>query len=204
MDAARALLVQNLLLTWRYSIGNPYEQFSFPEGVDVAQVLGEQGFEDVARAILRTSLTRPDDAVPELEDGREAARLGDALPPLPRPRLPRRARRRSSAATSRRSAARSTRAATRPARPRALLVRHPRPGLRPALADRRLGGAARDGRRVGSRRARRALAATCRRLAARLEAGLRRAVRESQRRLPDGSLLRPGAPARRRGGRTTR
>ena len=54
MDAARALLVQNLLLTWRYSIGNPYEEFSFPEGVDVAQVLGEQGFEDVARAILRT------------------------------------------------------------------------------------------------------------------------------------------------------
>ena len=41
MDAARALLVQNLMLTWRYSVGNPYEQFSFPEGVDVAQVLGE-------------------------------------------------------------------------------------------------------------------------------------------------------------------
>ena len=38
MDAQRALLVQNLGLTWRYSIGNPYEQFSFPEGVDVAQV----------------------------------------------------------------------------------------------------------------------------------------------------------------------
>jgi hypothetical protein len=39
-DAYRNLLVQNLLLTWRYSIGNPYEQFSFPEGVDVAEVMG--------------------------------------------------------------------------------------------------------------------------------------------------------------------
>ena len=38
-DAQRALLVQDLELTWRYSIGNPYEEFSFPESVDVAQVL---------------------------------------------------------------------------------------------------------------------------------------------------------------------
>ena len=38
---ARALLVQNLSLTWRYSVGNAYEEFSFPEGVDDAQVLGE-------------------------------------------------------------------------------------------------------------------------------------------------------------------
>jgi hypothetical protein len=58
LDAARALAIQNLLLTWRYSIGNPYEQFSFPEGVDVAQVLAELGFDDVSAAILRTSLTR--------------------------------------------------------------------------------------------------------------------------------------------------
>jgi hypothetical protein len=58
LDAARALLIQQLTLTWRYSIGNPYEQFSFPEGVDVAQVTAEWGFGDHARAILRTSLTR--------------------------------------------------------------------------------------------------------------------------------------------------
>ena len=31
-DATRNLLIQNLTLTYRYSIGNPYEQFSFPEG----------------------------------------------------------------------------------------------------------------------------------------------------------------------------
>lgn len=57
-DAVRNLLVQNLALTWRYSIGNPYEQFSFPESVDVAQVMGEWGFGAVERSILRTSLTR--------------------------------------------------------------------------------------------------------------------------------------------------
>src|SRR5690349_10215895 len=34
MNAERAVLVQNLALTWRYSIGNPYEEFSFPESVD--------------------------------------------------------------------------------------------------------------------------------------------------------------------------
>ena len=43
MDAQRAILVQNLALTWRYSVGNAYEQFSFPEGVDVAQVTSSYG-----------------------------------------------------------------------------------------------------------------------------------------------------------------
>jgi hypothetical protein len=58
LNAERALLIQNLMLTWRYSIGNPYEEFSFPESLDGAQVLAEYGFGDVARAIVRTSLTR--------------------------------------------------------------------------------------------------------------------------------------------------
>ena len=59
MDARRALLVQNLALTWRYSVGNPYQQFSFPEGIDVAQVMSAQGLPDVARAILLTSFATP-------------------------------------------------------------------------------------------------------------------------------------------------
>ena len=53
MAAERALLVQNLSLTWRYSIGNPYEEFSFPESLDEAQVMSEWGFGPVARSILR-------------------------------------------------------------------------------------------------------------------------------------------------------
>ena len=59
-DATRSLLIQNLGLTWRYSIGNAYEEFSFPESVDVAQVMAAYGFDRVAADILRTSLdTRP-------------------------------------------------------------------------------------------------------------------------------------------------
>ena len=43
MDAQRNLLIQNLALTWRYSVGNRYEQLSTPEGVDVARVLTGYG-----------------------------------------------------------------------------------------------------------------------------------------------------------------
>ena len=58
MNAERALLVQNLELSWRYSIGNAYEEFSFPESIDGAQVMTELGFGAVGRSILRVSLTR--------------------------------------------------------------------------------------------------------------------------------------------------
>ncbi|HSJ94241.1 MAG TPA: hypothetical protein VK896_09425 [Gaiellaceae bacterium] len=57
-DAQRNLLVQNLGLTWRYSIGNRYEQLSTPEGIDVARVLAGYGHLQVARAIMRTSLRK--------------------------------------------------------------------------------------------------------------------------------------------------
>ena len=77
MDAQRALLVQNLGLTWRYSFGNPYQQFSFPEGVDVAQVMAARGFADVTRAILRTSLTRKPTPYPNWEIGQKL--VGSAL-----------------------------------------------------------------------------------------------------------------------------
>src|SRR5262249_33854048 len=75
-DAARGLPGPGRLVPWRHSIGNPYEEFSFPEGVDVAQVLGEQGFEEVARAILRTALTRPNTAYPNWKMGEKL--LGSA------------------------------------------------------------------------------------------------------------------------------
>jgi hypothetical protein len=58
MDAERALLVQNLELSWRYSIGNAYEEASFPESLDQAQVMAELGFESIGEAIVRVSLTR--------------------------------------------------------------------------------------------------------------------------------------------------
>ena len=57
-NALRALLVQSMVHTWRYSVGNPYEQFSFPESPDAARVMAEYGLAPVARSMLRTSLTR--------------------------------------------------------------------------------------------------------------------------------------------------
>ena len=188
-DAAKALLVQDLLLTWRYSIGNAYEEFSFPEGVDVAQVLGEQGFEDVARAILRTALTRPNTAYPNWKMGEkllgsathyrlfhDRAYLAGATPEL------------------RGYVARIGRQID--ASPTGLLGREryssdihdPVYGLHSqAVVWAGLRGMADAWQQTGQPQ----LAARCRALAARLEAGLRKAVRESQRRLPDGSLFVP-------------
>jgi hypothetical protein len=57
-DAERALLVQELELTWRYSAGNAYEELSYAEALDVAQVMAEFGYGDVARQILRYTLRR--------------------------------------------------------------------------------------------------------------------------------------------------
>jgi hypothetical protein len=68
-NALRALLIQELELTWRYSIGNPYEEFSFPESVDVAETLAEHGFQAVSRSILRTSLTRRPTPYPNWKKG---------------------------------------------------------------------------------------------------------------------------------------
>src|SRR5205823_1089862 len=76
-DALRALLVQDLSLSWRYSSGNPYEEFSWPEGIDVARVLGELGYGSVERSILRTSLTRRPE--PAARASSLAARLEHAL-----------------------------------------------------------------------------------------------------------------------------
>lgn len=56
MDAQRNLLIQNLLMTWRYSVGNAYEAFYQPESSDTASTLGEYGFTDVYRTSLQTLL----------------------------------------------------------------------------------------------------------------------------------------------------
>jgi hypothetical protein len=57
-DAQRAILIQQIAQTWRYSAGNPYEELSYSEGTDTAEVMGRYGFQDVADNILRFSLTR--------------------------------------------------------------------------------------------------------------------------------------------------
>jgi hypothetical protein len=57
-DAERSLLIQNATLAWRYSVGNTYEELSAAEMMEVAQVMGEYGFQHVNEAILRTSFWR--------------------------------------------------------------------------------------------------------------------------------------------------
>ena len=76
-NALRALLVQSLVLTWRYSIGNPYEQFSFPESPDVARVMAEYGLAPVARSMLRTSLTRDEDRYRNWKRGERLVALAE-------------------------------------------------------------------------------------------------------------------------------
>ena len=57
MNAERNLLIQNIAHAWRYSLGNPYERFSW-ELIDVAEVMGEYGFTGVERAIASKSIHR--------------------------------------------------------------------------------------------------------------------------------------------------
>ena len=57
-NAALGVLAQALAFGWRYSVGNPYEELSFAESLDSAEVLVEYGFPNVAKAILQVSLDR--------------------------------------------------------------------------------------------------------------------------------------------------
>jgi hypothetical protein len=187
-DALRALLVQELVLTWRYSIGNAYEEFSFPESVDVAQVLAELGFGDVARSILRTSLSRAPTPYPNWKKGErllataEEFRL-DRDPAFARAVTP--TLRGFVAVLGRQIRANGgllDRERYSSDVPNAVLGLHSQAvvwaGLR-AMAD------------VWAQTGEPALAATSRALAAELERALRRAVARSQARLPDGSLFLP-------------
>jgi hypothetical protein len=191
VDAERALQVQELELTWRYSIGNPYEEFSFPEGLDVAMVLAEQGFLSAAESVVRTSLTRKPTPYPNWKKGErllataEIYRLGDAaafvrqVTPVLRGYVSELGRQIDG-------------------NPSGLLDKE---RYSSDIPDQVYGfhsqaivwQGLREMAPVWAATGRRALAATCRRLAARLEHGLRRAVADSQRRLADGSLFVPAS-----------
>jgi hypothetical protein len=78
-DAERALVVQSLVLSWRYSAGNPYEEFSIPESLDAAQVAAELGFYPVAASILRVSFTRATRPYPSWVAGEKLVAAADYL-----------------------------------------------------------------------------------------------------------------------------
>lgn len=186
-DAERALLVQNLVHTWRYSIGNPYEEFSFPESVDGAQVMAEYGYADVSASMLRASLTRRPEPYANWKRGeklvgsallfrlhRDRAYV-DAVTPTLRGYLDALARQ----LDSRNLLARERYSSDIPDQVYGL---HSQAVVWQGL---------REMSRVWSQTGQPALAARAAATAARLERGLRAAVRASARRLPDGSLFVP-------------
>ena len=188
-DAYRNLLVQNLLLTWRYSTGNAYEQFSFPESVDVAEVMGELGYAGVARSIMRTALTRKDRPYPNWKMGkrlvgsaqyyrltRDRAYVDGATPVLQRyvEELGRQIGASDTGLLGRERYSSDI--------PEQVLGLHSQATVWQGL--RAMG-------RVWAETGQAELARSCEALALRLEAGLRRAVTASQRRLGDGSLFVP-------------
>ena len=58
VDAERAIVVQNLVQGWRYSIGNLYEELSFAEALDTSEVMSEYGYRADARSILTVATDR--------------------------------------------------------------------------------------------------------------------------------------------------
>jgi hypothetical protein len=187
--AERSLLIQDLELTWRYSIGNAYEEFSFPEGVDVAQVMSEWGIADVGRSILQRSLTRDLRPYPNWKAGQKL--VGFAL----HYRLFR-DRSLIDRATPDLLGYVDALASQIAANPHGMLHRE---RYSSDIPNSVLGlhsqavvwQGLRDMARVWEQTGHPSLAVRCARLAARLEAGLRRAVRESQQKLSDGSLFIP-------------
>ena len=57
-DAMRSVLTQLIAYGWRYSIGNAYEELSYQESLDAAEVAAELGYPKVARSILELALRR--------------------------------------------------------------------------------------------------------------------------------------------------
>jgi hypothetical protein len=58
LDAERNLLIQNLVHSWRYSLGNRFERFSW-ELIDTAEVMGAYGFTGTERAIVERAFQSP-------------------------------------------------------------------------------------------------------------------------------------------------
>ncbi|CAH1221396.1 hypothetical protein PAECIP111891_05171 [Paenibacillus allorhizoplanae] len=58
MDAQRNLLIQDLLMNWRYSLGNAYEAFYQPESSTTMGTLGRYGFTNVYKQALQDLLPK--------------------------------------------------------------------------------------------------------------------------------------------------
>ena len=192
LDAELGVLVQQIALAWRYSAGNHYEELSFAEALDAAEVMAEYGYGDVAKGILRVTLRALPKRYTNWRAGEQFAASALYF------RLYR----------DRRFLEEETPALARLIRGFGRQIVHG--GDKGLLARERYStdigrqvfgvheqAAVRAGLfamgRVWAQTGHRQLAARSRVLALRLDASLRRAVRRSARRLPDGSLFVPVA-----------
>jgi hypothetical protein len=57
-NAELATLWQQIAYGWRYSVGNVYEELSYAESLDAAEVLAEYGYTTVARSVVELALHR--------------------------------------------------------------------------------------------------------------------------------------------------
>ena len=57
-NAELGILTQLIAYNWRYSVGNPYEELSYAESLDAAEVAAEYGYSDVAKSIVQFALRR--------------------------------------------------------------------------------------------------------------------------------------------------
>jgi hypothetical protein len=73
MDALRNVLIQNLQLAWRYSLGNGYETFYQPESSAAVLRLAEYGFLRDARQALETLLPKSRGRSTNWEQGEKLA-----------------------------------------------------------------------------------------------------------------------------------
>jgi hypothetical protein len=57
-NAQLGILTQLISYGWRYSVGNPYEELSYAESLDAAEVAAQYGFADVSKSIIELALQR--------------------------------------------------------------------------------------------------------------------------------------------------
>lgn len=57
-NALQAIVTQLIAYGWRYSIGNPYEELSYEESLDAAEVAAELGYPEVAKSVIDFALAR--------------------------------------------------------------------------------------------------------------------------------------------------
>ena len=192
LDAELGVLVQQIALGWRYSAGNHYEELSFAEALDAAEVMAGYGYGDVAKGILRVTLRALPKRFTNWRAGEQFAASALYF------RLYR----------DRRFLEEETPALARVVRVFGRQIEH---GADRGLLERERystdisrevygvheQAAVREGlfamSRVWARAGHPELAARARALALRLDASLRRAVHRSMKRLPDGSLFVPVA-----------